>query len=639
MVTYRKGRAMAVAPLDRKLLAILAADIVGFSAAMEADEPGTIARVMAVHTELLDRLIDQYRGRIVKLMGDGTLVTFDSVVDAVACGAKIQTALAERNAGSPQRDRVMLRIGVNVGDVALIEGDVYGDAVNIAARLEQLCDPGAVVISGAAFDHLQGKLDYPIDFVGERQLKNIVRPVRVYRVRLDGKRLAARVPFKRVALIGVILGLASGVVWWMGQPEAMNAKPSIAVVPFSADKGDQATSRIAGGLTDDIITDLSRMSEVDVIARHSTDPYQNKMDALRVGRDLGVGYILHGSIQREGLRIRVNAQLVDAENGVNLWSQRWDRPAEDLFAIQSEIAEHVFSQFEMITGPIKSPRLELARRKSPRSLSAYELTLLGVEKQLSPTRESDSESVAILKKATEVDPEYARAWVGLSWAHSLTADYGAAWAPAHQAAIDAAERAVALDPNDADARGALGEMLARQGKFDRAKAELETALRLNPGSFSVLTYYLSWASAFGEPARGADLADRAVKLNPNYQPWASGGLRYAYFMAGRYDDALKVMERQKPENYSKYAWAERAGSLAMLGRKTEADAAVKEALQRFPDLSIEAIANDPAFNAAEHQRHIETMRLAGFPPCASGEVLAGRTKPLRLPECVAKTSP
>lgn len=218
----------------------------------------------------------------------------------------------------------------------------------------------------------------------------------------------------------------------------------------------------------------------------------------------------------------------------------------------------------------------------------------------------------------------------------MAANYGADWDESNRSATEAAERAVLLDPNDGEAHAVLGEVFASNGDFGRAKIELDMALRLNPGSFSFITYYLGWASAFGEAERGAEMADRAIRLNPNYKPWASAGLRYAYFMAGRYEDALKVMERQTPDNYSKYAWVERAGSFAALGRTTEAEATVKETLHRYPDLTIEMIANDPAFSAAENLRHIETMRLAGFPPCAKPETLAKLAKPVRLPECQAK---
>ena len=218
----------------------------------------------------------------------------------------------------------------------------------------------------------------------------------------------------------------------------------------------------------------------------------------------------------------------------------------------------------------------------------------------------------------------------------MAASFGADWEASNRAALEAAERAVALDPNDAEAHAVLGHMLGFRGEFDRAKTELDIALRLNPGSFGILTYYLGWASTFGEPERGAEMADRAIRLNPNYKPWASNPLRSAYFMAGRYEDALKVMERLTPDNYNKYAWVERAASFAVLGRKAEAEATVKEALRRYPDLTIESYRQRPGFNDAEHQRHIETMRLAGFPPCAKPEALAKLAKPLRLPECSAE---
>ncbi|MGF6177342.1 adenylate/guanylate cyclase domain-containing protein [Ensifer sp. 4252] len=633
---------MEVPPLERKLLAILAADIVGYSSAMEADEAGTIARLRTLRADLIDPAIAGHHGRTVKLMGDGTLVVFDSVVDAVACAAETQKTLTSRNAGLTESERLVLRIGINLGDVALLEGDVYGDGVNVAARLEQLCEPGGVMISGTAFDHLQGKVDCTFDFVGEQHVKNILRPVRVYRMRLDGRK-ARYVRVKMLprramlgALTAIVVLMLAATAWQFWPTVVVSAKPSIAVLPFDDYGGDAGTARLADGLTEDVITDLSRMREFDVIARNSTELYQGKSaDIRQIGRDLNVRYVLEGSIQRQGERLRATAQLIDSTTGAHVWSDNWDRPVQDFFAVQTEIANEITSQLEMTTGPIKNVDLGVARRKQPQSLTAYELTLLGIEKQLSPTSDSLAESTEILKKAVAADPGYARAWAGLAEAYSMAANYGAHWDESNRAAMEAAERAVALDPNDDATHAALGEILARNGEFGRAKTELDIALRLNPGSFSVLTYYLSWASAFGEPALGAELADRAVRLNPNYKPWASGGLRYAYFMAGRYEDALKVMERQTPDNYSKYAWVERAGSLAVLGRKAEAEATVKEALRRHPDLAIETIANDKAFSAAETQRHIETMRLAGFPPCATPEVLAQLDKPLRLDECSA----
>ncbi|MCV9966874.1 adenylate/guanylate cyclase domain-containing protein [Pararhizobium sp. BT-229] len=630
---------MTITPLERKLLAILAADVVGYSKAMEANEAGTIARLMAIRAELTDPAIARHHGRIVKLMGDGALVVFDSVVDAVVCAAEIQNAVAARNASLPEPERLAFRIGINLGDVALVDGDVYGDGVNVAARLEQLAEPGGVMVSGTACDHLQGKLDWPLDFVGEQQVKNISRPVRMYCLRLHGKRLRRpllrSIPRWAMPVLPAFASFAILVSAWQFWPvELASAKPSVAVLPFDNLGGDEATGRLADGMTEDIITDLSRVSEIDVIARNSTEAYKGKpADVRQIGRDLNVRYVLEGSIQRQGERIRATAQLIDAQTGTHVWSQRWERPAQDVFAVQTEIADSILSQFEVSTGPIKSAEHDAARRKRPKSLTAYDLNLLGVEKQLSPTAKSVAESIEILKQAVATDPGYARAWINLAWAHSMAASYGAEWEASNRAGLEAAERAVELDPNDAEAHAVLGHMLGLRGEFDRAKTELDIALRLNPGSFGIITSYVGWASGFGEPKRGAELADRAIRLNPNYKPWASNPLRYAYFHAGRYEDALKVMERQTPDNYDNYGWVERAASFAALGRKADAEATVKEALRRYPDLTIETMANDQAFSAAEHQRHIETMRLAGFPACAKPEALAKLAKPLRLPEC------
>lgn len=273
---------MSISALDRKLLAILAADMVGYSKAMEADEAGTIKRLKAIRADLINPAVSRRRGTIVKLMGDGTLVAFDSVVDAVGCAAEFQNIVAARNADVPEHERIVFRVGINLGDVVLVDGDVYGDGVNVAARLEQLAEPGGVLVSGTAYDHLQGKLDWPLDFVGEQQVKNISRPVRMYRLRLDGKRarrpLLGSIPrwVRRAVAAVVALALAGGGVWWFLQPAPLSDKPSVAVLPFENFGGDQATGRLADGLTEDIITDLARFPEFEVVARNSTEVYKGR---------------------------------------------------------------------------------------------------------------------------------------------------------------------------------------------------------------------------------------------------------------------------------------------------------------------------------------------------------------------------
>ncbi|MER9252604.1 adenylate/guanylate cyclase domain-containing protein [Mesorhizobium sp. M0106] len=631
---------MAVPPLNRKLLAILAADMVGYSKAMEADEAGTIERLKTVRSEVFDPAISQHHGRVVKLMGDGALVAFESVVDAVACAAEIQSAAAARNEGLPEPERIVFRIGVNLGDVALVDGDVYGDGVNVAARLQQLAEPGGVIVSGTAFDHLQGKLDLPLDFAGEQQVKNISRPVRMYRLRLDGKRvrwtLRKAMPrwTRTTAAAIVVLALAGGGTWWFFQPAPLGAKPSVAVLPFNNYGGDEATGRLADGLTEDIITDLARFPELEVVARNSTEVYKGKpVDARQVASALHVGFVLEGSIQRQNGRVRVTAQLIDAQTGNHLWSDRWDRPAEDVFAVQTEIAEQVTNRLGGGVGLIQAAGRAAAKRKRPENLNAYDYYLLGTEKIEKITIADEEEAIALLNRAVELDPGLARAWVELYHAHGILAGFGINPESEIKAAADVAERAVRLDPSDAEAHAVFGMSLSQKGDNARAKAELDTALRLAPGSSEILTFYTGFAARFNEPERGAQMVDQVMRLDPNYPMWTSNFFAPAYFMAGRYEDALKMLERMTPNNYDKWKWVVLSSSLAALGRMDEANASVRETLKQYPDLTVESMINEVGLSTKERSRFIETMPLAGFPACAKPEALAKLAKPVRLSEC------
>ncbi|MER8402999.1 adenylate/guanylate cyclase domain-containing protein [Mesorhizobium sp. M1348] len=633
---------MIVPPLNRKLLAILAADMVGYSTAIEIDEAGTIGRLRAIRADVTDTAIARHQGRIVKLLGDGALVVFDSVVDAVICAAEIQKAVAVRNGGLPEHERIVFRIGINLGDVALVDGDVYGDGVNIAARLQQLADPGGVIVSGTAFDHLQGKLDWPLDFAGEQQVKNINRPVRMYRLRLDGKPvrrpLLGMMPrwARTAAAAIVVLALAGGGTWWVFQPAPLGAKPSIAVLPFNNYGGDEATGRLADGLTEDIITDLAQFPELDVVARNSTQAYKGKsLDVRQVASALDVGYVLEGSIQRLGGRLRITAQLIDAKTGNHLWSERWDRPAEDVFAVQTEIAEQVTNRLGNGVGLIQGAGRAAAKRKRPDNLTVYDYYLLGTERIEKITVADEEEAIRLLNLAVELDPGFARAWVELYHAHNILAGFGINPESEIKAAADVAERAVRLDPSDAEAHAVFGMSLKDKGDNARAKVELDTALRLAPGSAEILTFYSGFAAGFDEPERGAQLVDQVIRLDPNYPMWATAFYSTAYFMAGRYEDALKMLERKTPDNYGKGGWVVRSSSFAALGRIDEANASVRETLKRYPDLTVEGMVNEFSLSKTERGRFIETMPLAGFPACAKTGSLAKLAKPVRLPECEA----
>ncbi|MGD9507505.1 MAG: adenylate/guanylate cyclase domain-containing protein, partial [Geminicoccaceae bacterium] len=320
--------------IERRMLAILASDIVGYSRAMEADELGTIGRVTRWQGEVLAPVLQRHQGRLVKLIGDGALAVFDSVVDAVNCAAELQRETSAREAGHPKPIR--LRIGVNLGDVALVAQDVYGDGVNVAARLESICDAGGIMVSGTAFDHLQGKVPFPLEFAGEQQVKNISRPVRTYRARLDGSRPRRRpaLPKLPLAVAAALALLLAGAWWawshWWVPPD--NA--TIAVLPFDSPGGDEAMGRLADGITEDIITELTRFRALDVISRDATQAYRNRPDEARsIGRKLKVRYVLDGSVQRQGEQLRISTWLVDAGSSTDLWSERWDRSTEDLFAV------------------------------------------------------------------------------------------------------------------------------------------------------------------------------------------------------------------------------------------------------------------------------------------------------------------
>jgi TolB-like protein/class 3 adenylate cyclase/cytochrome c-type biogenesis protein CcmH/NrfG len=633
--------AMAAARAERRLAAILAADVVGYSALMERDEDRTLARIKAHRQEFIEPLIAECQGRIVKLMGDGALVEFASVVDAVRCAVRIQQGMAEREAEVPEDERIRLRIGVNLGDVIHeADGDLYGDGVNIAARLEQLAEPGGVVVSGTAYDHLKGKLDLAVEAKGKRRLKNIAEPVRVYGVRTGAPAAPRRLRSSarrrwRLAAAGALLAVLVAVAVWSFWPHrpGLVAQPSVAVLPFANLGGDEATGRLADGITEDIITDLSRYRELDVIAQNSTAAYKDRpIDVREIGRALDVRYVLEGSIQRQGDQVRVTAQLIDATTGTHVWSERWDRPAVDVFAVQTEIAEQAVSRIGG-GGAIPEAESRAARRARPTNLSAYELYLLGQQENDRQTKASVANAIRLLQQAVEKDPGLARVWVVLAWAYGSAANRGIDPEANSRAALAAAQRAVELDPMDPDAHAALANILGHNGNFPRAKAELETALRLNPGDAETLSHYAGWASTFGEPERGAEAADRALRLNPSAPGWAHGFFGYAYFMAGRYDDAARSIEHRPLESMTRIGLVLRAAVYAATGREDDAHRAVADTLVRYPDLTIESIVSDPGWNDVERGKLLQAMRQAGFPACASADVLAKMAKPVHLPEC------
>ena len=443
-------------------------------------------------------------------------------------------------------------------------------------------------------------------------------------------------PFRQQIMIAGFLAivLAVGAGWWASREISPDLKPVVAVLPFDDLAGDKDAYRLARGLTEDIITDLGRASEFKVLARNTTAAFEGKEnDPVEAGAALHAAFVVDGSIQRQADRVRITAQLFNAANGKSLWSQRWDRPDSDLFTIQSEISKHIANRLAGGSGLIQEAGRIAAHRKPPESLTAYELYLLGTEKLEQITREDVDESIRLLNRALEIEPGLARAWVELHHSHAVAANFGNDMEKHYELAIAAAARAIELDPSDPEAHVVYAMSFGYQNDLVRAKTEFDKALRMAPNQFEIIAMYISWASTFGEAERGAAMVEEAIRLNPNYPHWAARFFAFAYFMVGRYEEALLMMDQVDASNLGTWLWPYRAGALASVGRTAEAKKAVEDALKLFPELTIEGTANEPGYNDAERHRLVETMRLAGFPLCAKPEALAKIENPLRLPEC------
>ena len=406
----------------RRLAAVLAADVVGYSGKIEADESSTLAALKDVRATTIDPLLAENSGRIVKTMGDGFIAEFGSVVDAVTFAVAMQKSVPERQQGTAPEKRLVYRIGINLGDVVVEGDDLLGDGVNVAARLEQICKPGGILISGTAYDQLQGKLGLPLDFTGEQQVKNINRSVRTYAVRLDGsapgwrRALPRHVKRARPVIAAALAALmVVGGSWWYLHRAALSSVPSIAVMPFEVAGGDAATDRLARGIANDISIDFSRLRNLDVIGSSTTEAYGSRgADVRRIARDLNVRYVLTGAIQREGDQFRVSALLQDGGTGASLWSNRWDRPSGDIFAVQNEVSDGVISTLGG-RGLLTNLAAVAARRKGPSDLESYDLFALGLADFYKGGEEGFAEAIKFFDATIAKDPQFAFAYVKKAW--------------------------------------------------------------------------------------------------------------------------------------------------------------------------------------------------------------------------------
>jgi len=577
----------------RRLAAILAADVAGYSRLMGADEEGTLERLKALRRELLDPKIAEHHGRIVKTTGDGLLVEFASVVDALRSAVEAQREMAGRNTGVPPDNRIELRIGINVGDIIVEDGDIFGDGVNVAARLEALAEPGGICVSARVQEDAVGKLDLAFDDIGEQGLKNIARPVRAYRV-VTAARLATP-------------GVSSG--------PPLPDKPSIAVLPFANLSGDPEQEYFADGMVEEIITALSRIRWLFVIARNSSFTYKGRaIDVKQVGRELGVRYVLEGSVRKAGGRVRITAQLLEAESGAHLWADRFEGSLEDVFDLQDRIA---FGVAGVIEPTLRHAEIERARRKRPDNLEAYDLYLRALPFAFIGMPETAQKALDLLDKAVAIEPEYGAAHGFIAFCHENRYLRGGLATEERLAALSHARIALATGGDDATALALAAFIVGIfEHDYETALNAFDKAFSLNPSSalaFGLSSIIRAWN---GDSATAIEHAELALRLSP-FDPMsfnAYNGLAYAQFFAGRCDEAASAasMATQANPRFS-IPWILRAAALAQAGRIADAKASAQRVLDLQPSFTVSSFL---AGNFTSEERLAmlgDGLRQAGLP--------------------------
>jgi adenylate cyclase len=555
--------------VDRRLAAILCADVVGYSRLMGADEEGTLAALKTHRRELIDPLIAQHQGRIVKTTGDGMLIEFASVVDAVRCAVVVQQGMESRDANLPAERRIRFRIGINLGDVIVDDGDIFGDGVNVAARLQTLAEPGAICVSASVREQIGDRLPIGFADMGEHGVKNISRPVHVYRVE------------KRTVALGADVEDAK-------PPLALPERPSIAVLAFANMSGDAEQEYFADGMVEDIITGLSRIKELFVIARNSSFTYKGRaVDVKQVGRELGVRYVLEGSVRKSGNRVRITAQLVEAETGVHVWAERYERTFDDIFALQDEITLNVVAAIEP---SLRQAEVERAKRKRPENLDAYDLTLRAMPLVYAAMPDAARQALAILERALTLEPDYARAHGFAAFCHENLFVRAGLREENRAGAIRHAHAAIAYGRDDATALALAGVSIGMVEHDAGAAHEAFTAaLSVSPSS--ALSYLfgsliLGWAA---EADRAIEWGERALRLSP-FDPLgfiAYHGTLLGHFHLGRDEECARAARKSIQFNPGfSISYMMLAAPLARLGRIEEAKAAAARCLALQPSFTI-----------------------------------------------------
>ena len=572
---------------QRRLAAILAADVVGYSRLMEQDEAGTLAALKARRNEVLVPTVAQHNGRVVKLMGDGVLVEFGSAVDAVECAVELQKAFTGANQDVPEDQRIAIRIGINLGDVIVEGSDLFGDGVNVAARLEGLAEPGRIYVSGSVYEQVKRKLPSSFDELGSHTVKNITEPVFVYRVRTQSTGPAVAEP----------------------QALPLPTKPSIAVLPFTNMSTDPEHEPFADGLTEDLITDLSRNVGLFVIARNSTFAYKGKsVDVRRIARELGVRYLLEGSARRAAGRVRINVQLIDAIGGGHIWADRFDRNLEDIFAVQDEVTAKIV---EALVGRLVAQ----PPRNRPKSMAAYDLCVRGrtLITMSTGSPEAVREGAVLLEQAIALDPGFAEAhrWLAFNrwsaWSHC-----GEPMDSNRDLAVEHAETAVKLDPNDSGNHWVLGYLLAYERRWPEADAAFATALQLDPNNADAWAARSDITVMAGQPTAGIEHIQKALRLDPHPPAWYYWELGLAQYAVGQYVSAVETL--RKEATYRTGSRRILAASLAQLGQMNEARREAVLYMASNPRFTISHwAATQPFRDEATLAHFVDGYRKAGLP--------------------------
>ena len=627
--------------MERRLTAILAADVQGYSHLTELNEEASTA-TLRMYRAVVEELIAAHRGHIFSSAGDGLVAEFPSVVEAIRCAVEIQHEIAERNGAVPESERMEFRIGVNLGDVISEENNLYGSGVNVAVRLEQLAKAGGICISQTVYDQIRKIVEIPFEDIGERRLKNISEPVHVYRI-LPGplprlRRFFSRANILRrrglvVAAGALALLIAPAVVsFYLRQPielwdallgnvAGLPENPTIAVLPFDDMSPTHDQQYLADGITEELITGLTKFTDFVVMARSSTLIYKEKpTDVRQVGKDLNVHYVVDGSIQRSDKSVRVTAQLIDTSTGRQIWTDRYDRQVDSIFAIRDEIRRSIAGVLGGSGGKLAQAEFARLSAMNPNSFTAYDYLMRGWYEYFKYTRESNAAARDFFEQATKIDPNYARAYAGLAWTYS--SDYDFEWTDNFdktlKLTLDMASTAARLDPDDHEAHWALGWAYLYNRQFDNAMAHYLRARKLNPNDAELLAEMGNLLIYIGQPKQAIDQVKEAIRLNPNHEDWYVYYVGWAHEEAGMPEEAIKVFEKaidlKNPDEEQLWYLPTIAAAYAEVGRMDDAHEVVRTILSHEPDFSIAKKVRRYPYKTKElADRYTNALLRAGLP--------------------------